>query len=172
MNLPSGLLKNACDSFNIWSILLGKNMRWKKAKIRQEEEWVVPLCGILICLFFRSQSYLVLLFFNKWSVFLAKTKAFFKKHFNPYHITRQLKTRGMFFIKTVQSYLGGNAADFGDTLIHADKTNTKRYNCLSGARVSSLFSLPLRSASHIEAVWFAYLFCLSIYQFSVTQHYR
>lgn len=113
MNLPSGLLKNACDSFNIWSILLGKNMRWKKAKIRQEEEWVVPLCGILICLFFRSQSYLVLLFFNKWSVFLAKTKAFFKKHFNPYHITRQLKTRGMFFIKTVQSYLGGNAADFG-----------------------------------------------------------
>lgn len=87
MNLPYGLLKNAIDSFrHLKHLTWQKHEREKVGKDGRESLYCVVF---LICLFFRSQSYLVLLFFNKSSVFLAKTKAFFKKHSNPYHITVQ-----------------------------------------------------------------------------------
>jgi len=76
-------------------VILSKHLKhftWRKnerEKGKKDGRESLHCVVFLICLFFRSQSYLVLLFFNKSSVFLAKTKAFFKKHSNPYHITRQ-----------------------------------------------------------------------------------
>lgn len=61
-------------------------------KISEERQMckIHSFCAILTCLFIRFPELFFLLFFNKWSVFLPKTKAFFKIHLYPYHITIRL----------------------------------------------------------------------------------
>lgn len=104
------------------------------SKIRQREtKWVkwkdkfcLPLCAILSCL--------LLLFSGLRSVFLAKTKAFFKKHFKPYHITITLLVAfatGLFFIKTALSYLGANGCGFWFLISDSQLRRTKKTQLFS-----------------------------------------